>query len=110
MCDGMVGCILDLYVSGTIVETMDKFEISRFTYDMIYIIFFGLLFGNIVSGIILDAFGELRDKTSSLEDDKSNLCYICNASRDKIEKSNSNFDDHIAKHYLWNYIFYIINL
>ena len=57
MCDGMVGCILDLYVSGTIVETMDKFEISRFTYDMIYIIFFGLLFGNIVSGIILDAFG-----------------------------------------------------
>lgn len=25
MCDGMISCILDLYVSGAIVETMDKF-------------------------------------------------------------------------------------
>ena len=60
MCDGMISCILDLYVSGAIVETMDKFEIFRFMYDMVYLIFFGMLFQNIVAGIILDAFGSLR--------------------------------------------------
>lgn len=60
MCDGMVSCIMDLYLSGVIIETMDKFEMLRFIYDTIYSIFFGMMFQNIVSGIILDAFGELR--------------------------------------------------
>lgn len=45
---------------------------------MIYTIFFGLLFGNIVSGIILDAFAKLREDTDGLNEDKSNRCYICN--------------------------------
>jgi hypothetical protein len=39
---------------------MESFEIGRFTYDMIYLTFFGLLFGNIVQGIMLDAFANLR--------------------------------------------------
>lgn len=59
MCEGPISCILALFVSGAIGETMSKFEIVRFLFDMIYIIFFGLLFGNIISGLMLDAFGEL---------------------------------------------------
>ena len=53
----------------------------RFVYDMIYVIFFGLLFGNIVGGLILDAFAQLRGGTEFLDDDKNNKCYICNISR-----------------------------
>jgi hypothetical protein len=41
---------------------METFEIGRFTYDMIYGTFFGMLFGNIVQGIMLDAFAGLREK------------------------------------------------
>lgn len=61
MCTGIVNCILALFVSGAISETMEKFEIVRFGYDMIYGIFFGLLFSNIISGLMLDAFGELGE-------------------------------------------------
>jgi|JI10StandDraft_1071094.scaffolds.fasta_scaffold1338585_2 hypothetical protein len=46
-----------------------------------YAIFFGLLFGNIISGIMLDAFGNLREDNDNLLDDKSNNCYICNVKR-----------------------------
>lgn len=60
MCDDMLSCIIALYLSEVIGATMEKFEMVRFVYDMIYFIFFGLLFGNIVSGIILDAFAKLR--------------------------------------------------
>jgi len=60
MCDDVLDCVMSLYVSGAIVETMETFEIGRFTYDMIYLTFFGLLFGNIVQGIMLDAFAGLR--------------------------------------------------
>ncbi len=77
----MMDCLMQLFVSGVIGEAMSEFEIMRFTYDMIYITFFGLLFGNIVSGIMLDAFGSLRTKNEEVLEDKKNKCYICNISR-----------------------------
>ena len=78
---------------------------------MIYGIFFGLLFGNIISGLMLDAFGELRDTKDNLESDKNNKCYICNMDRERMEKEGQKFEEHIKnKHHLWNYIFYIIAL
>jgi inositol 1,4,5-triphosphate receptor type 1/inositol 1,4,5-triphosphate receptor type 3 len=56
----------------------------RFAYDTIYGIFFGILFGNIISGIMLDAFGSLREINTDLLYDKSNFCYICNISRESL--------------------------
>lgn len=55
-CDSILGCILDLYVSGTIGGSMEKFKFVRFITDLIFFIFFGLLFENIVSGIMIDTF------------------------------------------------------
>ena len=49
---------------------MQSFEITRFTYDTIYGIFFGTMLSNIISGIMLDAFGSLRDQTNELQRDK----------------------------------------
>lgn len=43
-----------------------------------YAIFFGLLFGNIISGIMLDTFSNLRETNDNLISDKNNTCYICN--------------------------------
>ena len=63
---------------------MKEFEIVRFSYDMIYGIFFGILFSNIISGIMLDAFGALREQNNELVHDKENYCYICNISREAL--------------------------
>lgn len=39
------------------------------------------------------------------------MCYICNIERESLEKKNEKFKDHITKkHFLWNYVFYIISL
>lgn len=62
MCESIVYCILDLYVSGTIGGSVEEFKIGRFTTDLIYYVFFGLLFENIVSGIMIDTFAERRAK------------------------------------------------
>lgn len=59
---------------------------------MIYIIFFGLLFGNIISGLMLDAFGSLGEEMEKLDSDKKNYCYICNISRERIEKNGQKFE------------------
>jgi len=39
------------------------------------------MLANIISGIMLDAFGSLRDQTNALQYDKDNMCYICNVTR-----------------------------
>lgn len=41
---------------------MEKFKFVRFITDLIFFIFFGLLFENIVSGTMIDTFAELRNK------------------------------------------------
>lgn len=75
---------------------------------MIYFIFFEMLFGNIVSGLMLDAFSSLREAADVLENDKKNKCYICDKSRQALEKEGVDFEYHSRqKHFLWNYIFYI---
>lgn len=44
MCDGIIFCILDLYVSGTIGGSVQQLKFTRFITDLIYFVFFGLLF------------------------------------------------------------------
>jgi hypothetical protein len=84
MCDGVMNCVSQLYVSGAIGETMEEFEIIRFLYDIIYLIFFDMLFSNIVSGLMLDAFSSLREEADNRDSDKENFCYICNISREAL--------------------------
>lgn len=84
MCEGILPCILDLYVSGTIGGSVDELKLMRFLTDMIYFVFFGLLFENIVSGIMIDTFAERRAKRQEMYDDKKNKCYICGRNRGQV--------------------------
>ena len=63
---------------------MEELEATRFTTDLIYFIFFELLFSNIVSGIMIDTFAELRAKREEMTDDKKNKCYICGRNRGEV--------------------------
>lgn len=106
-CDSIVECILYLYVSGNLEGSMQQFQFVRFITDLVYFIFFGLLFGNVVSGIMVDTFKELRMQRDEMYNDKKNRCYICGKDRGMLEKNNEKFDNHIhEKHFLWNYIYY----
>lgn len=87
---------------------MEGFELVRFSYDMVYFIFFEIMFGSIVSSLMLDAFSSLREEQDARSDDQENKCYICEVSRQTLEKQYETFQSHIKeKHYLWNYLFYI---
>ena len=46
--------------------------------------FFDMLFSNIVSGLMLDAFSSLREEADNRDSDKENFCYICNISREAL--------------------------
>ena len=73
-----------MYISGTINGGMQKFAPLRFAYDLIYFMFFGLLFQNIISGIVIDTFAELRTERNEINADKKNKCYICNDTKENV--------------------------
>ena len=61
MCDSILGCVTTLHLAGAIGES-EGFDLLRFSYDMISFIFFDIMFGSIVSGLMLDAFASLREE------------------------------------------------
>ena len=62
-------------------------------------------------GVITEVFAKLRNKTYEVEYDKKNICFICQISRDKCLEQNIDFDEHIQhKHFLWNYVYFLIYL
>lgn len=70
-----------------------------------------IIWMNIVFGIIIDTFAELRDQKKYRDKDQKNNCFICNISRTEYENNNVNFDSHInVDHCIWNYIYFIQHL
>ncbi|EGR27925.1 MIR domain protein [Ichthyophthirius multifiliis] len=88
-----------------------SYFLGRFFFDNIFMILLMVIMLNIVAGIIIDQFGELRDTLKSYNEDLQNKCFICGFSREQIEKDsnqNQNFKSHIKDdHYMWNYLYYI---
>ena len=83
----------------------------RFFYDNISYILLMIIMINVVSGIIIDTFGRLREQFKEYTDDLENICFICGYDKETIEKNSPadmNFEIHIKEdHNLWNYLFFI---
>lgn len=80
-CESVADCIMELYIREEIGESMSKFQLGRFLYDTIYVIFMDFLFGNIVGGVLIDNFAELRGKREKMIEDKKGKCFICGIDR-----------------------------
>lgn len=67
---------------------------------------------NILVGVIIDTFAQLRDKKKVREQDMANICFICSFDRFTFDKSSEGgFTRHIAKdHHLWYYVYYIVHV
>ena len=96
------------------ILTPDYNENSRIIYLLIVIYdisFFFLvivLLLNVVFGMIIDSFGNLRDENKIYQEDKKNVCFICGINRDEYERVAS-FDVHVEQeHNPKNYLYYLI--
>ena len=85
--------------------------IARFFYDMAFFILIIMIMGNVTFGLIVDTFGALRDETYRYENDKNNICFICQISRDGCLLRHIDYEYHIKKnHNLWSYIDFLCYL
>ena len=68
-----------------------------------------MLISELLAGIIIDKFGEMRSDAERIEEDSKSFCFICGQTRDDIEKNYDNDFQYHTKidHNLWNYMFFI---
>ena len=110
--DGAIGNYLKMN-NEDILTTEERVpvDIGRFVYENLLLIFAFIIILNIVTGIIIDTFGSLREEYNAYIEDSETFCFICGYSVEEIEKEageGENFEYHVKQeHYQWNYLFYI---
>jgi inositol 1,4,5-triphosphate receptor type 3 len=81
---------------------------GRFFFDVLFFLLISLYIGKMFLSFIIDTFGELRSKNADNTNDKENICFICQISRDECLMKNIDFDKHIKYvHNMWNYVYYL---
>lgn len=91
------------------VELTDSLYWLRVIYDLSYFVFVIVCLLNIVFGIIIDTFADLRDRRGELEEIIKTKCYICEQERYQIDSEGSGWKIHVKKeHNVLSYFYYLI--
>ena len=68
---------------------------GRYVFDLSFFIIVIILLLNLLFGIIIDAFADLRDERNMIEEDIREKCFICGLRRFDFEIKNKPWIDHI---------------
>ena len=82
----------------------------RWTSDLIFYITVILLLLNMINGVIVSTFSQIREESNQKEEDINNKCFICNIERIEFEKKKIDFMEHQKyehnlKHYIKFFVF-----
>jgi inositol 1,4,5-triphosphate receptor type 3 len=84
---------------------------NEFVLDWLFYVLVILILLNVINGIIVDTFQELREENVRIYDLSLNSCLICSLKRSKFEIKGRDFDEHVSKeHNYSNYFHYIFKI
>uniref|UniRef100_A0A8C1V9U0 Ryanodine receptor 3 n=1 Tax=Cyprinus carpio TaxID=7962 RepID=A0A8C1V9U0_CYPCA len=120
-CDDMMTCYLfHMYVGvragggiGDEIEDPagDPSELYRILFDITFFFFVIVILLAIIQGLIIDAFGELRDQQEQVKEDMETKCFICGIGNDYFDTTPHGFETHtLQEHNLANYLFFLMYL
>ena len=83
---------------------------KRSFYDLSFFILIIIILLNIIFGIIIDTFSDLRSQKEAKEDCKASMCFICGIERTKLDQDGNGFVAHCeTEHNKWHYLYYLIH-
>lgn len=119
-CENMWQCFLTCLTMGLqeplglVLEPTDPTWSAvglRIIFDLSFYIIVAVIGLNIVFGIIVDTFSELRDARYQAEEDMSNACFVCSLRSYDFDRAGVGFDYHCKnEHNQWNYLFFTAHL
>ncbi|ULT90420.1 hypothetical protein L3Y34_008632 [Caenorhabditis briggsae] len=89
----------------------DDLEYPRMFYDISFFFFVIVILLAIMQGLIIDAFGELRDQQESATEKLESSCFICDIGKETFDRMPRGFEIHTTKeHNFANYLFFLQHL
>ncbi|XP_051937189.1 ryanodine receptor 2 [Hippocampus zosterae] len=89
----------------------DDSEVERIVFDITFFFFVVVILLAIIQGLIIDAFGELRDQQEQVKEDMETKCFICGIGNEYFDKVPHGFETHtLQEHNLANYLFFLMYL
>jgi len=86
--DGGAGNFLERAYPEDMTTGESSINYTRIAFDNLFNIVLVILVVEIISGIIIDTFGALREEHNLITDSIENKCMICGKNRDVIEKEH----------------------
>ena len=90
---------------------------ERIIFDLLFFVVVLVLELNVVFGIIIDTFSQLREEHRQRQEFINNKCLICNIQRSEFDASfakrgiQRGFQIHTKlEHYLWHYFWFIVHI
>ena len=83
----------------------------RSLFDFMFFLIIIIIIMNIVFGIIIDTFSDLRSQRDEKTKNMLTMCFICGIGRDKFDQEGqTDFKRHCEyEHNKWHYLFYLIH-
>ncbi|XP_048589146.1 inositol 1,4,5-trisphosphate receptor isoform X2 [Nematostella vectensis] len=121
-CDTLIMCIVTtlnqgLRNGGGIGDVLrrrsskEKMFAGRVVYDLMFFFIVIIIVLNLIFGVIIDTFADLRSEKQNKEEVLKNTCFICGLDRSAFDNKSVSFDEHIkSQHNMWHYLYYIVLL
>lgn len=76
------GCVGDVMMRVSFSNKLHYF--FRWLYDITIYIIINIIFLNVLFGVIIDTFAEMRDKKKSIDEDMNSVCTVCSLNRSVV--------------------------
>uniref|UniRef100_A0A668ACB7 Inositol 1,4,5-trisphosphate receptor n=1 Tax=Myripristis murdjan TaxID=586833 RepID=A0A668ACB7_9TELE len=119
-CDSLLMCIVTVLSHGLrsgggvgdVLRKPSKEEplfAARVIYDLLFFFMVIIIVLNLIFGVIIDTFADLRSEKQKKEEVLKTTCFICGLERDKFDNKTVTFEEHIKEeHNMWHYLFFIV--
>ncbi|CAL9704136.1 unnamed protein product [Knipowitschia caucasica] len=119
-CDSLLMCIVTVLSHGLrsgggvgdVLRKPSKQEplfAARVVYDLLFFFMVIIIVLNLIFGVIIDTFADLRSEKQKKEEVLKTTCFICGLERDKFDNKTVTFEEHIKEeHNMWHYLFFIV--
>jgi hypothetical protein len=107
----------ELHVRKGTGEAFLQQFLGRFFFDTLFFVIVIVLLMNIIFGIIIDQFGQLRDQQVENERARQSRCFVCGIDKTRFDSDGQKkgiqrgFKMHVAsEHNMWDYLFFLVYL
>ncbi|XP_063219999.1 inositol 1,4,5-trisphosphate receptor isoform X2 [Bacillus rossius redtenbacheri] len=119
-CDSLVMCIVTTLNQGLrngggigdilrAPSSKEPLFVARVVYDLLFFFIVIIIVLNLIFGVIIDTFADLRSEKQQKELTLKDNCFICGLNRSEFDNKTVSFEDHVqCEHNMWHYLYFIV--